>query len=95
MSGEFLAVLRLVERAVEGGKEEHKHLSAHTCEKHDVGSRKVSQLEERTEDNDRGAPAIRIVEEGLSGDTVHPFLKMVDYVEFAIYCHDVWCLEFI
>ena len=54
--GQFLANFVLVEGPVEGGEEEHHYLGAHTDEEHEVTSRQVGELEQRTEDNDRGTP---------------------------------------
>ena len=52
VSWEVSAFLRLVERTVERRDEEHEHLGAHTSEKHDVGTRQVGELEERTKNYD-------------------------------------------
>ena len=84
---EVFPVGRLVERTVEGGNEEHYHLGTHAKVEHDVCAGQVGELEERSEDNYRRAPAIRVVEEGLARYAVEPFLQAVDYVELAVYCH--------
>ena len=52
VSGQVLAILGLVERTIEAGNEEHEHLSAHTKEQHEVGTRQVGQFKECTKDHD-------------------------------------------
>ncbi len=87
MRGQVLAVGRFVERTVESRYEEHHHLGAHAEIQHNVGTRKVGQLEHRTEDNDRRTPTVSIVHECLSRHAVEPFLQPVDYIIFAVFCH--------
>ena len=87
MCRQVLAILGLVERTVESREEEHQHLSAHTGKQHEVGTRKVGELEECTENYDRRTPAIGIVEECLSGNAIHPLLQMIDYIELTVNCH--------
>jgi hypothetical protein len=84
---QFHAVGRLVEGTVEGCDEEHHHLSSHTQEQHEVGTRQVGQLKQRTENHDGGAPAVGVVHERLSGDTIQPLLQAVDDIEFTVSCH--------
>ena len=63
-----------VEGTVETGYEEHEDLRAHTDEQHQVSTRDVRQLEERTEDNDGSTPAVGVVHECLARHGIHPVL---------------------
>ena len=94
MRRKLTSVGSLVERTVEGGDEKHQHLGAHSEEKHDVCSRKVGQFEQCSEDNNRGTPAICVVEERLSGHAVHPFLHTIDKVELAVFSHSYFFFLF-
>ena len=80
MRRQLHAVGCLVERTVEGGDEEHNDLSAHAEEQHEVGSRQVGQFEERTQDDDGGAPAVCVVHERLARHAVEPLLQTIDNV---------------
>ena len=79
---EFLAHLILIERAVEGGEEEHHDLRAHADEQHEVAARQVREFEECAEDHDRCAPAVCVVKEGLSRHAVHPVLQAYHNIYF-------------
>ena len=70
--------------------EEYEDFRTHTDEQHQVGSRNMSQFEERTQDDDCGTPAVGVLHESLSCKGVHPFLQM----EYGIhFCHDVCCFN--
>jgi hypothetical protein len=62
----YRSIIPSVEGTVEGGEEEHEHLSAHAEEQHEVGACDVGQFEQRTQNNDGSAPAVCIVQESLS-----------------------------
>ena len=88
MGGQITAVGCLVERTVEGRDEEHKHLSAHTNEQHDIGKGKVRQLKKGSKDNDRGTPAIGIVEKGLTINGINPLLQTIHQIVFTMISHN-------
>ena len=92
MSRNISSIGCLVERTVEGGKEEHERLSTHTGKQHEIGSRQVGQFKEGTQDNDRCTPALCIVQKGLSRHTVHPFLQMIYDVKLTIFAHFYYLL---
>ena len=88
-------VRRLVEGTVKGGEEEHDDLSTHTQIQEEVGSRQVGQFKQGTQDNDRGTPAIGIVQECLARHAVHPFLQLIDEIQFTILCHYLLRFDFL
>ena len=47
----------------------------------------MSQLKQCSEDNDRRAPTIGIIQKRLSRHAVHPFLQKIYYIIFTICCH--------
>jgi beta-galactosidase/beta-glucuronidase len=59
---------------------EYEYLGTHTDKQHQVGTWKVGQLKKRTQNHDRGAPAIGIVHECLSGNAIQPLLQAVDNI---------------
>ncbi len=82
-----LRVANLLGNPLEARDDEHEHLGAHPDTEHQVGARKVEQLEQRAEYDDGRAPAVGVVHKGLPCQRVHPLLDAVYKVQFA--CHNI------
>ena len=61
----------------------------HPDEKHDITTLDVSQLKQSTEDYDRSAPTVCIVQKSLSWNTIHPMLE--SYYKIYLSCHNQYC----
>ena len=78
----------LVKRTVESRNEEDEDLGAHTDEEHDIGTREMGQLKQRSKDDDGRTPTVSIIEECLACHGIHPFLQAVDEIIFTVCCHN-------